>query len=65
MPFVGIVASVPVSGSYYSEGGTSDIDALKTSKSDIQFVLHREQSVIGVKTAVYDRNVCDRLCIVQ
>ena len=33
MPFVGIVPSGLVSGNYYSEGGTSDIDALKTSKS--------------------------------
>jgi hypothetical protein len=35
MNFVGIVPPGLVSGNYYSEGGTSDIDALKTSKSDI------------------------------
>ena len=32
MNFVGIVPPGLVSGNYYSEGGTSDIDALKTSK---------------------------------
>jgi len=32
MPFVGIVASGLVSGSYYNGGGASDIDALKTRK---------------------------------
>ena len=33
MPFVGIVASGLVSGSYYNVGGASDINALKTGKS--------------------------------
>ena len=33
MRFVGIVASGLVSGSYYNEGGASDINVLKTSKS--------------------------------
>jgi len=33
MRFVGIVASGRVSGTYYNGGGSSDIDALKTSKS--------------------------------
>jgi len=33
MPFVGIVVSGLVSGSYYNGRGASDIDALKTSKS--------------------------------
>ena len=33
MRFVGIVASGLVSGSYYSGGGASDINALKAGKS--------------------------------
>jgi len=33
MRFVGIIVSVPLSGSYYNGGAPSDINALKTSKS--------------------------------
>jgi hypothetical protein len=33
MTFVGIVASGLLSGSYYSGGGASDINFLKTSKT--------------------------------
>ena len=33
MPFVGIVASDLVSGSYYNGGGASDINGFNTSKS--------------------------------
>jgi len=66
MRFVGIVASGLVSGNYYNVGGASHIEASKTRNlNDIQFVSHREHSVIGVKTTVCDRNVCDRLFIVQ
>jgi hypothetical protein len=50
MRFVGIVVFDLVSGSYYDGGGTSEINALKTSKSnDIQFVRQGECHSIGLK----------------
>jgi len=44
MRFVGIVASGLVSGSHYSGGGASDINALKTSKSTWHSVLTSQRT---------------------
>jgi hypothetical protein len=66
MRFVVIFASALVSGSYYSGGGSSDINALTRKKAlDVQFTPHRHHPVLGVKTSQWYRSICEWLLSVR